>query len=148
MDDHCEMAPRLLDIITDCKTGGWGRLKDIVINNQERYATDEFQHLYTCSLNINWPYRDKDILVFEGEEVRVTDDFARYVYTQSNWSLDEPFQRRYPDLRDACGFTELPGQHTQQLSKLCRMSIISSELNSFVWDWGIGGYSWKRSIGK
>ncbi|CZR59834.1 uncharacterized protein PAC_09728 [Phialocephala subalpina] len=91
----------------------WGKLRDIVINDQGKYATDEFQHLYASSLNVNWPYRDQDIVVFEGEEVRLTDGFVRHVNVQSNWSLDEPFQMRYPELQPACKFTELPGQQAQ-----------------------------------
>ncbi|KAF8853094.1 hypothetical protein BDZ45DRAFT_599040 [Acephala macrosclerotiorum] len=91
----------------------WGKLRDIVINDQEKYATDEFQRVYTDSLNVNWPYLDQDILIFEGDEVRLTDAFVRHVNVQSNWSLDEPFQRRYPELRHACKFSELPGQQGQ-----------------------------------
>lgn len=92
----------------------WGKLRDIVINDQETYATDEFQYLYTSSLNINWQYGDENILLFEGDEVRMTDVFTRHVNIQANWSLDEPFQRRYPELRHACKFSELPGHHAQQ----------------------------------
>lgn len=57
----------------------WGKLRDIVINDQEKYATDEFQHVYISSLNVNWPYRDQDIVVFEGDEVRLTDGFVQHV---------------------------------------------------------------------
>ncbi|KAE8448070.1 hypothetical protein EG329_009835 [Mollisiaceae sp. DMI_Dod_QoI] len=91
----------------------WGNLRDIVINDQDNYATDEFQHLFTCSLNINWPYRDQDITIFEGDEARISDGFRTHIYTQSNWSLDEPFQRRYPELRNACKFSGPPGQQAQ-----------------------------------
>jgi hypothetical protein len=83
----------------------WARLREIVINEQERYATDEFQHIYTTSLNLNWPYRDVDILNFEGNEVTLTPAFEAHVRSQSNWSLDEAFQMRYPELRDTCKFT-------------------------------------------
>lgn len=82
------------------------KLKDIVIGNQSRYATDEFQHTYTASLNLNWPYRELDALTFEGDEVRASDAFIQHVRNLGNWSLDEPFQRAYPELRDACKFTE------------------------------------------
>jgi hypothetical protein len=44
----------------------WPRLRDLVINEQERYGTDEFLYIYTSSVNVNWPYRDIDILHFEG----------------------------------------------------------------------------------
>jgi hypothetical protein len=86
----------------------WGKLKDIVIANQRQYATDEFHHMYTSSLNLNWPYRDLDAIVFEGDEVRASDAFVQHVHNLSNWSLDEPFQRKYPELRDTCKFTEFP----------------------------------------
>jgi Domain of unknown function (DUF3425) len=98
-----------LKLILSAKTRSqivWGKLRDIVINNQERYATDEFQYTYAQSLNVNWPYRDMDVMVFEGSEVRVSDLFACHILELSNWSLDEPFQRKYPELRDECKFTE------------------------------------------
>jgi hypothetical protein len=31
----------------------WGKLRDILINDQEKYATEEFIHLYCISININ-----------------------------------------------------------------------------------------------
>jgi len=83
----------------------WGRLREIVINEQERYANEEFQHIFTTSINLNWPYREMDILSFEGNEVTLTPAFEAHVRNLSNWSLDEAFQMRYPELRDACKFT-------------------------------------------
>ncbi|TVY84330.1 hypothetical protein LSUE1_G000983 [Lachnellula suecica] len=83
----------------------WGALREIVVKEQERYATDEFCHIYGLSLNLNWPYRKVDILNFEGDEVTMTPAFEAYIMDFSNWSLDEPFQMRYPELRDACKFT-------------------------------------------
>ncbi len=79
-----------------------------MIGNQEKYATEEFVDLYQSSINVNWPFGEREILVFIGEEVRVTDAFICHIETQTNWSLNEPFQRRYPELREACRFTELP----------------------------------------
>ena len=86
----------------------WGKLRDKVIENQELYATDEFQYLYMRSLNLNWPYRGVDAFVSQGDEVVPTDVFERHVRTLSSWSLDEPFARRYPELRDDCKFTQYP----------------------------------------
>lgn len=83
-------------------------MRDIVIGNQARYANDNFQHAYASSLNLNWPYHDMDALSFEGDEVKVSETFRRHALNLSNWSMDEPFQRAYPELRDACRFTEYP----------------------------------------
>ncbi|PBP19042.1 hypothetical protein BUE80_DR010101, partial [Diplocarpon rosae] len=83
----------------------WGKLRDTVINNQDKYATEQFSDLWRTAINLNWPYGEEDILVFIGEEVRITDAFMRHLEQEANWSLDEPFQHRYPELREACRFT-------------------------------------------
>lgn len=83
----------------------WGMLRDIVINEQDRYATMEFQHVFLSSLNVNWPYGDNGILQFEGTEVTLTPAFEAHIMNFSNWSVDDAFQMRYPELRDACKFT-------------------------------------------
>ncbi|PVH67407.1 hypothetical protein DL98DRAFT_523366 [Cadophora sp. DSE1049] len=85
---------------------GWPKLRDIVIADQKIYATEEFQFLYTISANVNWPYPAADALTFEGGDVRASEAFARHVRQLTNWSLDKPFQSRYPELRDYCTFTE------------------------------------------
>ncbi|KAG4419396.1 hypothetical protein IFR04_007447 [Cadophora malorum] len=86
----------------------WGRLRDVMVGDQDKYATDEFMNLYQNCICVNWPFRDEDILTYVGEELRVTDTFIRHIETQANWSLSEPFQRRYPELRDVCSFAEAP----------------------------------------
>ncbi|KAH7407631.1 hypothetical protein BKA64DRAFT_693819 [Cadophora sp. MPI-SDFR-AT-0126] len=85
----------------------WGKLRDVIIGDQEKYATEEFMTLYQHCISVNWPFRDEDILMFVGEDVRVTDAFVRHIETQANWSLSESFQRRYPELRDVCRFAEV-----------------------------------------
>ncbi|CZT44137.1 uncharacterized protein RSE6_04266 [Rhynchosporium secalis] len=77
----------------------WEGLRDVVIRDQQRYATEEFMNLYQNCITINWPFRDEDIVVYVGDEVRVNDAFKRHIETQANWSLGEPFHRRYPELR-------------------------------------------------
>ena len=85
---------------------GWPKLRDIVITNQERYATDEFKHLFTTSSNVNWPYRSDDIFFIVDGDIRVSEAFMKHARRLENWSLDRPFQNRYPELRDFCRFTE------------------------------------------
>lgn len=82
-------------------------MRDIVVQNQEKYATTEFLDLFQTSINVNWPFGEEDILMFVGDEVRMTDAFIQHLQTLENFSLDEPFQRRYPELRDVCRFTEV-----------------------------------------
>lgn len=92
----------------------FGKLRDKVIANQDKYATDEFQELSAVSMSINWPKQPIDLLVFDGDDVRASDEFARHCRTLANWSLGEPFTRRYPELADYCRFTTF--QHTPQMN--------------------------------
>lgn len=92
----------------------FGKLRDRIIANQDKYATDEFQELYSSSMSINWPKEPIDILVFDGNDVRVSDEFARHCTTLANWSLGEPFSRRYPELTDCCRLTTF--QRGQQMN--------------------------------
>lgn len=64
-------------------------------------------NLYQDCITVNWPFGKDNILVFGGEDVRMTDEFIRHVETQANWSLNLPFQRRYPELRNVCEFVDL-----------------------------------------
>lgn len=83
----------------------WGKLRDIVILNQGVYATDEFQHIYSANLNVNWPYREQDVLSMGGGEMRLSVGFMEHILQLGNWSLDEGFFRRFPELRGACKLT-------------------------------------------
>ncbi|CAG8975273.1 hypothetical protein HYALB_00007974 [Hymenoscyphus albidus] len=83
----------------------FGKLKDIVIHNQEVYATEEFQHIYSANVNVNWPYREQDVMTYVGDESRVADTFVEHICQFANWSLDEAFFRRYPELRGCCKVT-------------------------------------------
>lgn len=83
----------------------FGKLRDKIIANQDEYATDEFRALYSVSMSINWPKQPIDILVVEGDDLTVSDEFARHCSVLENWSLGEPFTRRYPELADYCRFT-------------------------------------------
>ena len=93
----------------------FGKLRDRIIANQETYATEEFQALYVASLSLNWTKDPKDILVFEGNDVRASDAFARHCTTITNWSVGEPFSLRYPELADCCTFATI--QHVPQMNQ-------------------------------
>ncbi|CAL3967577.1 unnamed protein product [Diplocarpon coronariae] len=83
----------------------WGKMRNTVIDNQDKYATEEFRDLWRTAINLNWPYGENDILVLIGEEVRITDAFMRHLEHEANWSLNKSFQQRYPELRGTCRFT-------------------------------------------
>ncbi|KAH7356771.1 hypothetical protein BKA65DRAFT_592326 [Rhexocercosporidium sp. MPI-PUGE-AT-0058] len=112
--------PRPLQVVTahpfSASLAIWGTLRDVIVRDQQKYATEEFMNLYMSCITVNWPFRDEDILAIVGQEVRVTDAFIGHIEIQANWSLNEPFQRRYPELRDACKFSELPAPHMSSIA--------------------------------
>lgn len=87
----------------------WPRMRDICINRQDLYNTEEFQHMYTSSLSLNWPYRHIDTLKFvdgpDGGEIRISPVFKAHVLNLENWSMRAPFSKRYPELGTACRFS-------------------------------------------
>lgn len=85
----------------------WPKLRDEVISNPAAYSSEDFQHIYTSSLNVNWQWRDIDAFCIEDDgQVVLSREFERHVGNLANWSLDAPFARRYPELERLCRFTE------------------------------------------
>ncbi|RAL65846.1 hypothetical protein DID88_005509 [Monilinia fructigena] len=76
----------------------WGKLKDKVIENQELYANEDFQNAYIFCINVNWSRPHAETFRWEGNDVIITEDFENHIKTLSNWSLDERFAARYPEL--------------------------------------------------
>lgn len=76
------------------------------MSNQEKYVTSEFEYLYWVSLHLHWTYQPQEAAQQVGDEWRATDSLVRCARDLRSWSLDELFQRRYPELREVCTFTD------------------------------------------
>lgn len=79
----------------------WGGLREAMIDQQEVYATEEFQRVYFDSLRlINWPYQPLDGLVTDPQtgHVGLTDALMAHAMNGANWRLSEAFAQRYPEL--------------------------------------------------
>lgn len=89
-------------------------MREFVIANQEDYATEEFQYKFVESLNINWPYGlDAALMWTKDGDVKVSKRFWDHTRDFANFTLDEPFQRRYPELRNVYPFTPYPEDGTR-----------------------------------
>jgi hypothetical protein len=86
----------------------WPRLREKIIKNQALYMNGEFITHYCLSLNVNWPYRDTDVLMLVDGALRVTPAFEHHLCNLENWSLNMPFAQRYPELQESCKFTGFP----------------------------------------
>ncbi|KAA8569535.1 hypothetical protein EYC84_001154 [Monilinia fructicola] len=76
----------------------WGKLKDKVIENQDLYANEDFQNAYILCINVNWSRPEAETFRWEGNDIIITEEFEDHIKTLSNWSLDERFAARYPEL--------------------------------------------------
>ncbi|KAL3424027.1 BZIP transcription factor [Phlyctema vagabunda] len=70
----------------------WPDLRDKVIGNQALHSDENFQHIITRNLNINWPWRDIDCFTFGRDgHIQVSEEFERHISVITNWTLDAPF---------------------------------------------------------
>ncbi|QSZ36672.1 hypothetical protein DSL72_006553 [Monilinia vaccinii-corymbosi] len=76
----------------------WGKLKDKVIENPDLYANEEFQDAYILGISVNWTRPEAETFRWEGNDIFITEEFENHIKTLSNWSLDERFAARYPEL--------------------------------------------------
>jgi hypothetical protein len=79
---------------------GYPKLRDVVIANQEKYTTEEFQFLFVANLNVNWPYGIDAALSWKDGDVTVSKAFWDHTRDVANFTVDEPFYARYPELRE------------------------------------------------
>ncbi|KUJ12914.1 uncharacterized protein LY89DRAFT_673020 [Mollisia scopiformis] len=89
---------------------GTPTLRDVIIANQEKYDTEEFQFLFVASINVNWPHGLEAALSRKHGGIAASKAFWDHARDLKNWTLDEPFQSRYPELKGFVPFTKYPGK--------------------------------------
>jgi hypothetical protein len=85
----------------------WGKFREKVINNQDRYDNPEFQNCYASNLSVNFPHDPMKALIFEDGQIMVSKDLDRHLSDISNMSMKRPFADKYPEFRDVCRFDEV-----------------------------------------
>ncbi|RDW75910.1 hypothetical protein BP5796_06731 [Coleophoma crateriformis] len=84
----------------------WGKFRDRIIENQDKYGTLEFQNCYATNLNVNFPGNGLEALVFEDGQIKVSNKMERHLGDLSNMSMRKPFADKYPEFADVCRFDE------------------------------------------
>lgn len=87
----------------------WGKFREKVIENQDRYDTLEFQNDYASNLSVNFPFEPMEALVFEEGEgrIRVSEVLDGHLGEIGNMSMKRPFADKYPEFKDVCRFDEI-----------------------------------------
>ena len=85
----------------------WGKFRDMVIENQDRYDNVEFQNDYASNLSVNFPHDPMKALIFNEGQIFVSPMLDRHLSDISNMSMKKPFADKYPEFRDVCRFDEV-----------------------------------------
>ena len=83
----------------------WGKFREKIIENQERYDNIEFQNEYATNLHVNFP-DPMEALIFEDGQIKISVKLDRHLSDISNMSMKKPFCDKYPEFRDVCRFEE------------------------------------------
>jgi hypothetical protein len=84
----------------------WGKFREKVIENQDRYDNIEFQNDYASNLSVNFP-DPMQALIFEDGLIKVSVQLDRHLSDISNMSMKKPFADKYPEFKDVCRFDEI-----------------------------------------
>jgi len=84
----------------------WGKFREKVIENQDRYDNVEFQNDYASNLSVNFP-DPMQALIFEEGQIKISKTLDRHLSDISNMSMKKPFADKYPEFRDVCRFDEV-----------------------------------------
>lgn len=85
----------------------WGKFRDKVIENQDRYDNAEFQNDYAANLSVNFPHDPLKALVFEGGQIFISPVLERHLGDIANISMKKGFAEKWPEFRDVCRFDEV-----------------------------------------
>jgi hypothetical protein len=85
----------------------WGKFRDKVIENQEKYDNMEFQNDYASNLSVNFPHDPMKALIFQDGQIIVSKMLERHLSDLSNISMKKPFADKYPEFADVCRFDEV-----------------------------------------
>jgi hypothetical protein len=85
----------------------WGKFRDKVIENQDKYDNVEFQNDYASNLSVNFPHDPMEALIFKDGQIMVSKMLERHLSDISNMSMKKPFADKYPEFRDVCRFDEV-----------------------------------------
>ncbi|KAL3447608.1 hypothetical protein BJX65DRAFT_276460 [Aspergillus insuetus] len=73
-------------------------LRNAMVQERFEIVRDEFDLDYAASISFNWPAWQPLLVRSEAFDVQLNPDFVAHVAIFSNWSLDEGFVRKYPEM--------------------------------------------------
>ncbi|OJJ08267.1 hypothetical protein ASPVEDRAFT_89496 [Aspergillus versicolor CBS 583.65] len=76
----------------------WPRVRDLLIEQPDKYPFAVFSELYSQNVTVNWPYDDMDAVSTHADNVQLNQIFEKHVRKLSNWTVLAPFQDYLPEM--------------------------------------------------
>ncbi|CZT05801.1 uncharacterized protein RCO7_03947 [Rhynchosporium graminicola] len=80
----------------------WGKFRDRVIENQDKYDTEEFQLDYASNFRVNFPGDPMKALIFDNGKMLISPLLERHLSDITHLSMKKAFGDKYPEFRDVC----------------------------------------------
>ncbi|KAE8446340.1 hypothetical protein EG329_012089 [Mollisiaceae sp. DMI_Dod_QoI] len=85
----------------------WGKFREKVIENQDKYDNVEFQNDYASNLSVNFPHDPMKALIFKNGQIIISPVLDKHISDIRNMSMKKPFADKYPEFSDVCRFDEV-----------------------------------------
>lgn len=73
-------------------------MRDMLVEDPERYSYSRFSTVYSPYVSVNWPYDPEDAVMEFGKETILSPIFEKHIRRLDNWTLASPFHEYLPGL--------------------------------------------------
>jgi hypothetical protein len=78
------------------------QVRDMLIENPEKYPFSVFSELYSHNVSINWPFDAMDAIIHTDDGgVVLNPIYEKHIQRLSNWTVQPAFETFFPEMRAA-----------------------------------------------
>ncbi|KAH6663989.1 hypothetical protein F5X68DRAFT_265954 [Plectosphaerella plurivora] len=76
----------------------WPSVRDMLIENPEKYPFPLFSSVYSQCVTVNWPYDATDAITEAGDDFVPNKIFEKHIQRLGNWTVSRDFEEHYPEM--------------------------------------------------
>ncbi|KAH7361739.1 hypothetical protein B0T11DRAFT_279439 [Plectosphaerella cucumerina] len=76
----------------------WPSVRDMLIENPEKYPFTLFSTVYSQCVTVNWPYDATDAITEAGDDFVPNKIFEKHIQRLGNWTVSRDFEEHYPEM--------------------------------------------------
>ncbi|KAJ5683449.1 hypothetical protein N7462_006614 [Penicillium macrosclerotiorum] len=76
----------------------WPHMRDLLIEDPQKYPYSTFSELYSPHVSVNWPYDPMDTVLMVGNDMVLNPIFEKHIQRLENWKVSGPFCETLPEL--------------------------------------------------